>query len=324
MATPTNGSTERTDTPREGQASIDFETAQRALFEAVGLDVQSRFIDLDDPRVRTHVFEAGPPDGDPPLVFVHGTASFGAFFAPLMAHLDGVRIVAFDRPGYGLSGGFEYSEGNFRRTVVDALEGVLDELGIERADLVGHSAGGYTSILFALARPERVRRLILVGSVPAFPGTRPPVPIRLLTTPLLGRLIRRTQKPGEEGVLDLAEVFGERESIQRHPAFVRTMAAHERDPESSEAGFSEFKALASVRGWRASALIHEDELRSLQQPTTIVWGSDDPLGGPDDVRDGISAIPNVRLETVDAGHIPYLAHPELCAERIREARGADV
>lgn len=320
MATPVEGDGGAADASIAGRASSDFETAQRALFEEVGLDARSRFVDLEDPPVRTHVFEAGPSNGEPPLVFVHGTAAFGAFLAPLMAHVDGVRTIAFDRPGYGLSDGFVYTEGNFRRTVVDQLEGVLDGLGIEQVDLVGHSAGGYTSIAFALARPERVRRLILVGAVPAFPGTRPPVPIRLSTAPVLGRLLRRMQKSGEEGVLEIAEVFGERESIRRHPAFIRAIAAHERDPESAEAGRSEFKALTSVGGWRASIRIREDELRNLRQPTTIVWGDGDPLGGPDDVRDGIDAIPNVRLETVDAGHIPYLAHPELCARRIREAR----
>lgn len=300
------------------RGSIGFETAQRDLFEEVGLDTRSRFIGPEDPPVRTHVFEAGPPDDDPPLVFVHGTAAFGAFLAPLMAQFDDTRMLAFDRPGYGLSDGFVYTEDNIRRTVVDVLVGVLDELGVERADLVGHSMGGHASILFALAHPDRVRRLILVGSVPAFPGTRPPFPIRLLTVPLLNRVIQRLQKPDEEGVLDIAEIFGERDAIRDHPAFIRAIAAHERDSKSARAGFSEFNALLSVRGWHSSIRISEDELRNLQQPTTVIWGENDTLGGPDDVRDGVELIPDVRFETVDSGHIPYLAHPERCAQLIRE------
>ena len=315
---------ESIDTRRERVDTADFESAQRRLFEAYGLETRSRFVDIENPGVRMHVLETGTPEEDTPLVFVHGTAAFGAFFAPLMGHLDDTRIIAFDRPGYGLSDPFVYTEENIQRTVVDTLEGVLDELGIERADLVGHSMGGHTGILFALAHPDRVRQLLLVGAVPAFPGTRPPVQLRLLTIPGLNRLIRRLQKSGEEGVLDIAEIFGEREAITNHPAFIRAIATHEDDPEAAEAGFSEFNALFSVRGWHPTVQISEDDLQGLQPPTTVIWGDHDTLGGPEDVQDAVELIPDVRFEIVDAGHIPYLAHPERCAQLIREVRDVDL
>lgn len=315
MRTSTN---DGNDTRSGGTETADFETAQRRLFEAYGLEPRSRFIDVEDPGVRTHVLETEWSEGDTPLVFVHGTAAFGAFFAPLMGHLDELQMITFDRPGYGLSDPFVYTEDNLQRTVVDVLEGVLDELGIKRVDLVGHSMGGHTGILFGLAHPDRVRRLFLVGSVPAFPGTRPPVPLRLLTVPGLNRLIRRLQKPGEEGVLDIAEIFGEREAITDHPAFIRAIAAHEGNPKAADAGFSEFNALFSVRGWHPTVRISKNDLQGLQPPTTVIWGNHDTLGGPDDVRDGVELIPDVRFEIVNAGHIPYLAHPERCAQLIRE------
>ena len=320
METSTN---EGIDTRRRGTDTADFETAQRRLFEAYGLETRSRFVDIENPRVRMHVFETGTSEEDTPLVFLHGTAAFGAFFAPLMGHLDDTRMIAFDRPGYGLSDPFVYTEENIQRTVVETLKGVLDELGIERADLVGHSMGGHTGILFALAHPDRVRRLVLVGSVPAFPGTRPPVQLRLLTVPGLNRLIRRLQKSGEEGVLDIAEIFGEREAITDHPAFIRAIAAHEDSSKAAEAGFSEFNALFSVRGWHPMVRLSEDDLHDLQPPTTVIWGDHDTLGGPEDVQDTVELIPNVRFEIVDAGHIPHLAHPERCARLIREVRDVD-
>lgn len=177
--------------------------------------------------------------------------------------------------------------------------------------------GGYASILFALARPERVRRLTLVGAVPAFPGTRPPVPLRVATAPLLGRVVRRMQGSGEEGVLDVAEIFGEREAIRAHPALIRAMAAHERDPERTRAGLGEFGSLFSVWGWRSAALFRAEELRGLQHPTTVVWGEKDPLGSPDEVRDAVDLLPDVRFGTVDAGHIPFLAHGARCARLVR-------
>ena len=300
----------------------DFRTAQRDLFEAVGLDAESRFLDLETPPVRTHVFECGPADGDPPLVFVHGSDAFGAFLAPLVARFDDARAVGFDRPGYGLSDPYVYAEGSFRRTLVETVEGVVDDLGAEQVDLVGHSMGGHASIRFALQRPERVRRLVTVGAIPGFPGTSPPFPVRLMTVPVLGRLIQRLQKPSRETVLDVAEIFGEREAIQEHPALIEAIVAHVSDPASAEAGFSEFNAIASIRGWRPSVRLSEGDLSGLEPPALVIWGERDPLGSPADVRDGVAAIPDARFEPVDAGHMPYLAHAERCARLIDEVRGA--
>ena len=300
-----------------------LETAQREMFEEVGLDVRTQFIDLETPRARIHVFETGPPDGEVPLLFIHGGMLFGAFFAPLMAQFDATRIIAFDRPGYGLSDKFVYTKANIRQNASDVIGGVLDELGIERADLVGHSGGGYASIQFALAHPERVRRLILIGAVATFPGSPLPIPFRLMTVPLLNQLLQRLQKPGEEGVLDFAELVGEREAIQRYPSLIRAMAAHQNLLQSGGAGMSELKAHFSIWGWHASSRIRDDELQKIQQPTLLILGNNDPLGGPDDVRAGVELIPDARLETMDSGHAVFLEYPERCAQLIRETRDQD-
>ena len=301
----------------------DFEAAQRELIDAVGLSATSRFVDLGNAVGRTHVLESGPPGDGPPLLFVHGTAAFGAFMAPLMAQFHGTRTIAFDRPGYGLSDPFAYTVWNLQRTLTDVVGGVLDELGVERVDLVGHSMGGHAGIRFALAHPDRVRRLVLLGAVPGFPGTRPPLPFRLLTLPLLNRVVQRLQPSGEEGVLEVVEIFGEREAVRERPAFLHANVALDADPKSAEAGFTEVNALMSIRGWRSPHRIRAEELRELAPPTLVIWGDHDPLGGPDDVRDGVASIPNARFETVDAAHIPFLAHAERCAELIREPWGRD-
>lgn len=302
------------------QPARAFETAQRDLFEAMGMDARSELLDLETPPVGTHVFRTGPADGDVPLVFVHGSAAFGAFLAPLVAQFDDVPTVSFDRPGYGLSGEFAYTTANLRECLVGSLGGVLDGLGLDRVDLVGHSMGGQAAIRFALADPERVRRLCLVGSVPGFPGTAPPLQVRLLTAPAIGRVLQRLQPAGEEGVLGMAEVFGERDAIQRYPDLIRATAAHNDVPRAMEAGVSEFGASISLRGWRPAGRLETADLGSLEQPTLLVWGEHDPLGAPADVLEGVAAIPDARFETVAAGHMPYLGFPERIAELIREMR----
>lgn len=315
-----------TDTPpAKGESSekrgdslraLDFETAQRRLFDAVGLDVRARFVDLTEPRVRIQLFEAGPTDEDCPLLFVHGGGSFGAFLAPLIAQLDDSRVVGFDRPGYGLSGDFEYTESTLRQTDIDVLDGVVDELGVEQVDLVGHSMGGYASVQYALARPDRVRRLILVGACAGFPGTRPPLKLRLMTVPLLKQLLQRMQRPDEEGILTVAEIFGERDAVAANPTLTQAMVAHERDPKSSRAGVSELSAFFSIRGWHPSIRLRDGELCDVQQPTLLIWGADDPIGSPDDVRAGVESIPDARFEVVPTAHAPFLTYPGRCGELI--------
>lgn len=72
-----------------------------------------------------------------------------------------------------------------------------------------------------------------------------------------------------------------------------------------------------VEWWHPSNRLRRDELGDLRHPATTIWGDHDPLAGPEDVRDGVESIPNVRFETVDSGHIPYLSYPERCAQFTR-------
>ena len=297
----------------------DFETAQGALFEATGLEYESWFIELDRPSVRTHVFQSGVRDSEtPPLLFVHGTAAFGAFLAPLMRELVDYRLIGFDRPGHGLSGPYEFRPKSVRQTTVATVESVLDELDLDVVDIVGHSMGAFAGIEFARTHPERVRTLSLVGSIPMFPGTAPPIPVRLSVTPIVRRFVERFQKSGEAGVLEISDIFGERESIQEYPELIQAIAAHEADTKSRAAGQSEFRSLMTLRGWRSSVKLRDAQLSELQQPTAVVWGTHDPLGAPDDVRRGIELIPDVTFTTVEAGHMPFLSHPRTCAEAIRD------
>lgn len=299
----------------------DFETAQDRLFEEMSINPRSRYIDLDHPQVRTHVLEAGDAGSDDvPVFFVHGTGAFGALFAPLIAHLDDTWTIAIDRPGYGLSGDHTYSAQTFRPSAVTVLERLLNELGIEQVDLVGNSAGGYWSLVFALARPTRIRQLALIGSVPTFPGTSPPVPLRLFSVPILNRLVARFQAATQDGVVEGFKVLNEAETIQDYPSLIRVFVGQARNPRSDAVDISEFNSLLRLRGWRSETRLRADALADLEPPTLAVWGENDPLGGPDAVRNTIDRIPDGRLETVNAGHLPWLGHPESCAELILDMR----
>jgi pimeloyl-ACP methyl ester carboxylesterase len=96
------------------------------------------------------------------LVLLHGQPGSSADWQQVAGRLPpGLRVVALDRPGYGASrqraGGFAVNA----RTVVAEL----DDHGIERAVLVGHSYGGGVALAVAKLAPARVEALVLLASV---------------------------------------------------------------------------------------------------------------------------------------------------------------
>ena len=123
-----------------------------------------------------HVEELQPGTGDAPaVVLLHGFGASSATWVPMAAHLarvaPGRGIVAFDRLGFGRSdrprrpaGGWGKAGSPYRPSAAGGhTVAVLDALGIERAVLVGHSAGCVASVLVALDAPDRVAGLGLVA-----------------------------------------------------------------------------------------------------------------------------------------------------------------
>lgn len=109
------------------------------------------------------VREAGPVDG-PPIALIHGLAgsSLGEWYQVAPALAKNHRVILIDHRSHGLSalsrGRYEISD------VADDIAGVLDQLGVTRAHLVGYSLGSTIAQAFAFSYPGRVDKLVLVGA----------------------------------------------------------------------------------------------------------------------------------------------------------------
>ena len=160
----------------------------REVYERLlaGASVSTRHVEVDAGN-RVHILEQG---AGPPVVLLHGTGNPAGFLLPLLHELNGVRAIAPDRPRGGAERPIDFPEGRYRQTAVAWLDRLLDALELDATTLLGHCGGGVWALWYALAHPDRVKRLVLLD-VPTLPKTRCPLPIRLVGTPGLGQLLSR-------------------------------------------------------------------------------------------------------------------------------------
>jgi pimeloyl-ACP methyl ester carboxylesterase len=262
-----------------------------------------------------HVIEAGE---GPPVVHLHGNNTSSLSHLMLLAHSTGVRSFLIDRPGFGLSDPATFPRRTFRQCAVRFVVEVLDQLRLESAVLVGASGGGTWAIWCALDRPERVRGLVLLGSVPLLPGARIPVGIRLMATPVLGDVLSRSVRPGRRMLLRLMSSVGEGDTILRHPDLLDSLIDAARDPVATAANLAEFQALLSPLGTRTATRIRPDDLHRVAVPTLMIWGDKDPVVSVADAQAAAELIPDARLEVLPAGHVPQLGDPDRVAELLEE------
>ncbi|MGQ0616324.1 MAG: alpha/beta fold hydrolase [Acidimicrobiia bacterium] len=116
--------------------------------------VDPEFVEVLGHRVRVEIFGTGPP-----LLLLNGLSLATTAWRPLAEAMAGRMLVAFDAPGVGASPLPPGPLSIMRLARVAA--GVLDELDIESADVVGYSHGGAVAQQLAFDASGRVRRLVL-------------------------------------------------------------------------------------------------------------------------------------------------------------------
>ncbi len=141
-------------------------------------DADSQFIEINGLSVHLETMGQGPLT----FILLHGFgASLFSWHAVMQPMSQFGRVIAYDRPAFGLterplkwSGVNPYGpEGN-----ISLLLGLLDHFQVQKAILVGNSAGGTLAMQFTLAHPERVQALILVD--PATGGSVVPAWVQIL------------------------------------------------------------------------------------------------------------------------------------------------
>lgn len=165
-----------------GPFVVPVPTLDGLVSEQEFVDPDSQFIEING--VNIHYKEAGA--GERTFILLH---PFGGSTYSWREVIDKFaqygKVIAYDRPAFGLTerplpGDWEENPYGMKANV-EILRELLDSMGVEKAVLVGNSAGGGVAVAFALEYPERIDELILVdpgvggGRGPQFPAWALPV-----------------------------------------------------------------------------------------------------------------------------------------------------
>ena len=227
----------------------------------------------------------------PTLVLVHGAGGRADLWQPQLDGLaDVARMVALDLPGHGPLRG---RGGVSVPAYAEWLAGFLATLDAGPVVLVGHSMGGAIAQALALARPDHLAGLILVGT-----GAR----LRVL--PRIVELLREGSGEGLRVIRDLSFAEGAPPDIV----------------EAVERTLREGTPLVTLGDYLACDQFDvRDRLSGIRTPTLVVTGAEDRLVPLKYGRFLADAISGARfVEIAAAGHFPHLEQPAAVNAAIRE------
>lgn len=262
-------------------------------------DPDSVFLEINGLDV--HLKRSG--QGEPVFILLHGfgasTFSWREVIDPLSEY--GV-VIAYDRPAFGLTErplNWEGANPYTQESNIDLLLGLMDEMGIEQAILVGNSAGGTLGTAFTLEHPNRVQALIQVNA--AIYQTRPDVPILnwLFSTPQvdhIGPLIAR-RLAGGQGDAFIRSAWSDPSQVEENPEII---AGYRRPlmADNWDRALWEHTKAASAPGLA-------ERLIDIQVPTLVIAGADDQIVPLEASLRLAEDIPGTSLVVIEnCGHLP--------------------
>lgn len=285
------------------------------------VDADSKFVSvpLGSDIINVHYKEAG--EGDQALVLLHGFGASLFSWREVMEPLaEKYRIVAFDRPAFGLterpiretwgtaddwSQGIPYSA----ETQADLTVRLMDELGIEQAVLVGNSAGGAVSMITALKYPERVRALVLISPA-IYSGGPNALAQWFVRTPQMQHVGPLIARQIQEWGLDFAR------SAWHNPSLI------------TDEIWQGYRAPLQIENWdralweltvasRANGLA--ERLNEITVPVVVITGDDDRIVPTEQSERLAQALSMSALAIIPAcGHVAHEECPQPTLDAIQE------
>jgi 3-oxoadipate enol-lactonase len=228
----------------------------------------------------------------PALVLIHGLGGNHAVWHRQVAALArDHRVLVYSQRGFAPSGG-DRDRYEVDRLVSD-LTALLDDLGIDRASIVGQSMGGWTALAAAITHPERCSAVVLADT--------------------LGGIVDEEIQAHYRAMTERARALGTTPSaLGVHPALDPDFSRHH------AAAALLYQQLASfgspppgvIAGQLAEARIDPLRLATLRVPVLFVFGERDRIFPPSVIRRAAGYVPDATtVEIPDCGHSPYYERP---------------
>jgi pimeloyl-ACP methyl ester carboxylesterase len=246
--------------------------------------------------VRLRLRDTGPRDA-PAVILLHGFGASLDTWEPWAQALSArYRVIRFDLPGFGLTGPDPTGDYTDAREM-KILAGLMDQLDVDHASLIGNSLGGRIVWNFAALHPERVTRIVLVSpdgfASPGFAYDTPPkAPLMMQALPYIA----------PRGLLraNLAVAYAHPENL-------------------SEATLTRYRDMLLAPGVRPAILARMGQvilrdpaptLARIQAPTLLLWGEQDGMIPIANAADYLRDMPHATLVRLpNLGHVPFEEDP---------------
>jgi pimeloyl-ACP methyl ester carboxylesterase len=262
---------------------------------------------------RTRLVQAGPADAAEAVVFVHGNPGSADDWEGLVgaAGAAGWRAVAFDLPDFGKTiapDGLEHTPFGYAEFLADALE----ELGIERAQLVLHDFGGPIGLIWAMGHPDSLAGIVLINTG-VLPGYTWHSLARIWRTPVLGELFQAiTNRRGYRFGLSHKEPRGlPREFVDR--------MYDQYDRRTRRAVLKLYRATPDPGGMSENLI---GLLARRDIPALVIWGEHDAYLPSSYAHEQQRAFPSADVHVLPvSGHWPFADAPETVERLLVEYLG---
>lgn len=267
---------------------------------------ESHYVSVDGIRLHYHDIGEGQP-----MMLLHGGGpgadSWSNFNGNVPALGEGRRLLLVDMPGFGGSDKVML-QAPALTNAARLLAGLLEQLDLRDVDVLGNSRGGQVGLKLAIDRPDLVRRLALLASMPGMRSAMVPMPVEAVA---LIRDYYRGDGPSPDKMRRLmrtmvydAELITEEMVQARYEASL--------DPEVMALG----GALPPTENL-------EGDLDKVACPTLIMWGHDDRAGAIDVGLMMLRGIPDARMHVFGrCGHWAQLEHRDEFNRVVRSFFGA--
>jgi pimeloyl-ACP methyl ester carboxylesterase len=242
----------------------------------LNVDLTAKFIDVAGTRTRYHDVGEGEP-----TILVHGggpgasgLSNYRKNVEPLAA---GRRVIVVDLPGFGETEG-KLKDGPIFAAMGDFTRAFMDEINVDKASFLGNSLGGATSLMVALRAPDRVNKLVLMGTGGS----------QAIFSPMPTEGLRRMAAfYGGEGPT-LKKLKGVIELLVFDSSSITEELMAERLKAASRPDVIDIFKRPPLDIWR-------ENLASLKHQTLLIWGRDDRVVPLDSSFILLKTMPNAQL-----------------------------